>query len=158
MKDVVAADCVGTLDTLSMEFRGVLQHISPTEQIPMTYQAVSRYMAKVPMVVDWMKRSAFHHGASTTFALALSHYPEDFELHLVVEGYCGDSGPFSIERAQDLFAEAAPYAEGVLVVVNLLHHLASQVAPGKSVPEPRDFPVEQPFWAAVAGGLTTHLW
>jgi hypothetical protein len=41
MKDVAAADCLGTLtgalDTFLAEFRGVLQYISSTEQIPATY-------------------------------------------------------------------------------------------------------------------------
>jgi hypothetical protein len=75
----------------------------------------------------------------------------------MAEGYCGNSDPISIERVQELFAEAAPYAEGVLAAGDLLPHLTSQVAPRKSMPEPRNFPTEQQFRAAVAGGLTTFV-
>jgi hypothetical protein len=122
-----------------------------------TYQAISRYLTKLPMVIDWMKRSAFCHGAAMMFAMALSHYPEDFELHLVADGYCSGFGSFTIERVNELSAKAAPYADGVLAVGDLLPHLGSQVAPGRLVPKPRDFPMEQPFRAAVAGRLTPFM-
>jgi hypothetical protein len=161
MKDVAAADCLGiltkALDMLSTELRGVLQYINSTEQIPATYEAVSSYLTKLPMVVDWMKRSVFHRGAAMAFAMELSHYLEDFELHLVVEGYCRDSGGISIQRVQELFATAAPYAEGVLMAGDLLPHLSSQVVPGKPEPKAREFPAEQPFWVVVVGG-SPHLW
>jgi hypothetical protein len=103
INEVSAPDCLGaltkSLDSLSAELWAILQYISPTEQIPSTYEAVSKYLPKLPMVVDWMERSAFRCGATTAFPMALSHYEEGFEVDLVSDGYCSSSREISIERA-----------------------------------------------------------
>jgi hypothetical protein len=109
------------------------------------YEAVSKYLPKLPMVVDWMKRSAFSRGAPTVFAMAMSHYPKGFEVDLVAEGYCSNSDGVSIERVQKLPAMDTLYTEGVLMAGDLLPHLASQITPERPVPEPRDFPAAYPF-------------
>jgi hypothetical protein len=89
--------------------------------------------------------------------MALPHYPEGFEVDLVSEGYCSSSGEISVERALELIAMATPFAKGILAVGDLLPHLASQIAPEKPAPEPRDFPMTYPFWAALDGVLTTYV-
>jgi hypothetical protein len=95
MKDVPNIDCFGAvmdaLHATSKGVHGVLQHISPTEQIPSWYRTVSDYLAKLPMVVDWMKRSVFRRGAMIALVMSLLHYPEDFELQEVTEGYATPS-------------------------------------------------------------------
>jgi hypothetical protein len=95
MKDVPNIDCFGAvmdaLHATSKGVHGVLQHIIPTEQIPSWYRTVSDYLAKLPMVVDWMKRSAFRRGAMIALAMSLSHYPKDFKLQEVTEGYATPS-------------------------------------------------------------------
>jgi hypothetical protein len=137
--------------------RAILQHVSPTEKILSTYEVVNKYLPKLLMVVDWIKRSAFHRGATTAFAMALSHYPEGFEVDLVSEGYCSGSEVISIERVQELISMATPYAKGVLAARKLLPHLASQLALERPAPEPRDFPAVYPFRAALDGVLTTFV-
>jgi hypothetical protein len=121
------------------------------------YKAVSKYLPKLLMVVDWMKRSTFRCGAATTFSMVFSHYLEGFKVDLVSEGYCSGSGAISIERAQELISMATLYAKGVLAAEDLLPHLASQVAPEKPTPEPRDFPAAYPFRAALDGVLTNYV-
>jgi hypothetical protein len=58
------------------------------------------------MVVDLVKRSTFHHGAATAFAMAMSHYPEGFEVDLVKGGYCSNSDGVLIKRVHELLAMA----------------------------------------------------
>jgi hypothetical protein len=89
--------------------------------------------------------------------MALPHYPEGFEVDLVSEGYCSSSGEISVERAPELIAMATPFAKGVLAAGDLLPHLASQIAPEKPTPKPRDFLATYPFRAALDGVLTTYV-
>jgi hypothetical protein len=157
MNHLSATDCLGALthflESLSAEMRAILQHVSLTEQITSTYEAVNRYLPNLPMVVDWMKRSAFRRVATMVIAMALSHYPEGFEVDLVSEGYCSNSGTISVERAQELIS----ICRRCLGSWRFASHLASQVAPGKPAPEPRNFPAAYPFRAMLDGALTTHV-
>jgi hypothetical protein len=115
MNEISAPECLGalmvSLDILSVELRAILQYISLTEQILSTYEAVSKYLPKIPMVVDWMKRAAFRHGATRAFAMAMSHYPEGFKADLVSDGYCirsegiPRSTPRSHRAAEDAIEE-----------------------------------------------------
>jgi hypothetical protein len=120
------------------------------------YEGVSKYLPKLLMVVDWMKLSTIRHGATTVFAMAMSHYLEGFEVDLVADGYCSSFDGISIERVQELLDMAAPYTEGVLAAGDLLLHLASPSAREKLAPEPRDFLAAYPFRVALDGLLTTY--
>jgi hypothetical protein len=56
MKAVATVDCLGTvanaMHTSSTGVHIILYYIRPMKQIPSTYQTVSSYLAKLPMVFE----------------------------------------------------------------------------------------------------------
>jgi hypothetical protein len=126
---------VNVVQVTSMGVKGILQYISPTELIPSSYQTISAYLAKLSMVVDWMKRSMFHHGATAALAIVLLHYPRDLELNDVTKGFASDAGPITMERVKELLAKATSFADRVLVAADFMPYQASQEAPGDLEPK-----------------------
>jgi hypothetical protein len=105
---LAAVYCLGAVvkevQASSTGVKGILQYISPRKLIPSSCQTISSYLAKLPIVFDWMKRSAFQHGATTALAMVLSHYPWDLELHEVTEGFASEAGPITVDRVKELLA------------------------------------------------------
>jgi hypothetical protein len=101
------------------------------------------------MVINWMKRSVFHRGATKALAMVLLHYPQDLELiNDVTKEFASDAGPITMERVKELLAEAMSFADRVLTAAEFMSYQASQEAPGDQEPEHRDLAADQPFWVA----------
>ena len=58
----------------------MLQSLSPTEQLPHTFDDVMKQVSLMPTVVGWMRRAACRRGASIALALGKAHYQENFDL------------------------------------------------------------------------------
>src|SRR4051812_6807588 len=155
-----AKECVSMLvdsATLSATcIRAYLQEMSPTEVIPSDLVEVWEYLEKAPAVMEFMTRSAFRRGASTALSLGLAHFPEDFDLDDVTSGYPSSTGSVDLSEVLKLQERAAAYSERVWAMGDLLPYQETVVAPNDPEPPHRDFKVEQPFRAAMAGELTTY--
>src|SRR3954470_23482403 len=155
-----AWQCVATLvdsATLSATcIRAYLQEILPTEVIPSDLVEVWKYLEKAPTVVEFMTRSAFRRGAATALSLGLAHFPEDFDLDDVTSGYPSSTGSVEIAEVLKLTDRAAVYSDRVWAMGDLLPYQETIVAPNDPEPQHRDFKIEQPFCAAMAGELTTY--
>src|SRR3954466_4866191 len=136
--------------------RAYLQEMSPTEVIPSDLVEVWEYLEKAPAVVEFMTRSAFRRGASTALSLGLAHFPEDFDLDDVTSGYPSSTGAVDLSEVLKLQERAATYSERVWAMGDLLPYQEMVIAPNDPEPPHRDFKVEQPFRAAMAGELTTY--
>lgn len=136
--------------------RAYLQEISPTEVIPNDIVEVCRYLEKAPSVVEFMTRSAFRRGAATALSLGLAHFPEDFDLDDVTSGYPSSTGSVEIAEVLKLTDRAAVYSDRVWAMGDLLPYQETTIAPNDPEPPHRDFKVEQPFRAAMAGEFTTY--
>ena len=130
--------------------------MSPTEVIPSDLVEVWRYLGKAPSVVEFMTRSAFQREAATALSLGLAHFPKDFDLDDVTSGYPSSTGEVEISKVLKLKGRAAVYSERVWAMGDLLPYQETIVAPNDPEPQHRDFNVEQPFRAAMAGELTTY--
>src|SRR3954470_12699636 len=155
-----AKECVSMLvdsATLSATcIRAYLQEMSPTEVIPSNLVEVWEYLEKAPAVVEFMTRSVFRRGASTALSLGLAHFPEDFDLDDVTSGYPSSTGSVEIAEVLKLTDRAAVYSDRVWAMGDLLPYQETIVAPNDPEPQHRDFKIELPFRAAMAGELTTY--
>jgi len=93
--------------------------MSPTEVIPGGLTEVWRYLEEVPVIAEWMARSAFRRGATTALSLGLAHFPDDFELDDMMTGYPSATGTVEMSEVLKLTAKAAPYADRVLAMGDL---------------------------------------
>src|SRR3954471_25025263 len=130
--------------------------MSPTEVISSGLVEVWKYLEKAPSVVEFMTRSAFRRGAATAMSLGLAHFPEDFDLDDVTSGYPSSTGAVELFEVLKLTDRAAMYSERVWAMGDLLPYQETVVAANDPEPPHRDFKVEQPFRAAMAGELTTY--
>ena len=155
-----ARQCVATLvDSATLSATCIcayLQEISPTEVIPSDLVEVWRYLEKARAIVEFMTRSAFRRGAATALSLGLAHFPEDFDIDDVTSGYPSSTGAVELSEVLKLQDRAAAYSERVWAMGDLLPYQETVVAPNDPEPPHRDFKVEQPFRAAMAGELTTY--
>src|SRR4051812_47281180 len=103
-----------------------------------------------------MSRSPFRRGAATALSLGLTHLPDDFDLDDVTSGYPSSTVAVEIAEVLKLTEQAAVYSDRVWVQGNLIPYQETVVAPNDPKPVHRDFKVEQPFRAAMAGALTTY--
>ena len=160
MLKLSAAECVKAVLNAAVDsatgVQAILQHVAQTEVIPSAYKDVEECLRELPVVVDWMQRSAFLRGATMALSLGLAHFSEDFELDEVTSGFPSESGEVSIADVLKLNERAAPFADRVLAIGDLLPFQASATAPGDSPPQHRDLPAERPFEAARAMKLTTY--
>ena len=136
--------------------RAYLQEISPTEVIPSDLVEVWKYLEKAPAVVEFMTRSAFRRGAAKALSLGLAHFPEDFDIDDVTSGYPSSTGAVELSEVLKLQDRVATYSERVWAMGDLLPYQETVVVPNDPEPPHRDFKVEQPFRAAMAGELTTY--
>ena len=105
---------------------------------------------------EWMARSAFRRGATTALSLGLAHFPDDFDLDDVTSGYPSATGTVEMSEVLKLTAKAAPYADRVLAMGDLLPYQETVLAPGNPEPEHRDMKSEQPFRSSLSKSLTTY--
>ena len=106
--------------------------------------------------MEWIARSAFRHGATTALSLGLAHFPDDFDLDDITSGYPLATGTVEMLEVLKLTAKAAPFADRVLVMGDLLPYQEMVLAPGDLEPEHHDMKSEQPFWSALLKSLMTY--
>ena len=75
-----------------MSVSSLMLHMSPTENMPNLLEETGKWLTALPMVFDWMRRSAFRRGAATALSLGLAHFPEDFVLDEITNGYLAPDG------------------------------------------------------------------
>ena len=126
------------------------------EVIPSEITEVWRYLEKAPSVVEFMTRSAFRRGAATALSLGLAHFPDDFDLDDFTSGYPSSTGAVEIAEVLKLTERSAVYSDRVWAMGDFIPYQETVVAPNDPELAHRDFKVEQPFRAAMAGELTTY--
>ena len=154
MRAVTACIVKATGDVLAM-----LQYLSPRERVKPEVSTVMSCIAKVPSVVDWLRRSACRQGATMALTLGLAHYPDDFDVADVTSGFPSEDGEATPEEIAKIMAKASPYADRVLEMVDLEDHQASATAPEdaeEGAPAHQDYPADKFFTAAQSNELTTY--
>jgi len=154
MHAVTASIMKATGDVLAM-----LQYLSPRERVKPEVSTVMAFIAKVPSVVDWLRRSACRQGATMALTLGLAHYPDDFDVADVTSGFPSEDGEIVPEEVAKIMAKASPYSDRILAMVDLEDHQASAIAPedaGEGSPAHKDYPADKFFAAAQSDELTTY--
>lgn len=118
--------------------QAALHGVSPTKVIPGGLTEVWCYLEEMPAIVEWMTRSAFRRGSTTSLSLGLAHFPDDFDLDNVTSGYPLATGTVEMSEVLRLTAKAIPYADPVLAMEDLLPYQETMLAPGDPEPEHRD--------------------
>jgi hypothetical protein len=67
----------------------------------------------VPVVVDWLRRSACRVGITMALSMVLAHYPEGFDVEEVTAGFPSKTGEFDVAEVLRLVALVQPYADRV---------------------------------------------
>ena len=73
-----------------------------------------------------------------------------------MSGYPSATGTVEMSEVLKLTMKAAPYADRVLAMGDLLPYQETVLAPGDPEPEHRDMKSEQPFWSALSRSLRTY--
>ena len=144
------AQVCGTSLTLLME------HLSPKEVWPNLLEEAGEWLKALPMVSDWVRRSAFRRGAVTALSLGLAHFPEDFDPADVTSGYPSVPGGVTEQHVQSLYKWAAPYAQRVLDMGDLLPHQHTVDPPEDGPARMRDYHSSHPFKSAIKNRLTSY--
>ena len=147
---------VNAATTSALCVQAALQGMSPIEVIPGGLTEVWHYLEVAPVVMEWMARSAFRHGATTTLSLGLAHFPDDFDLDDMTSGYPSATGTVEMSEVLKLTAKAAHFADRVLAMGDLLPYQDMVLAPGDPETEHRDMKSAQPFRSALSKSLTTY--
>ena len=92
----------------------LMARLSPREARPTLLEEAGEWLKALPMVSDWVRRSAFRRGAVTALSLGLTHFPEDFDPAEVTSGYPPVTGGVTEQHVQSLYDRAVPYAQRVL--------------------------------------------
>jgi len=137
------------------EVQAMLQSISPTEVIPSSFPEIAECLHILPEVVEWQRRSAYRRGASQGLALGQAHFPWDWNHDEVSSGWPSESDEVDHRKVQELKAGAAPFADRLLRMDDLLPYQTTADTPGDSPVKERDHAVERPFQAAREGALST---
>jgi hypothetical protein len=88
-------------------------------------------------------------------ALGQAHFPWDWSHEEVSSGWPSETGVVDHAKVLELKAGAAPYADRLLRMDDLLPYQATADAPEDSPAMERDHDVEHPFEFARKGALTT---
>jgi hypothetical protein len=137
------------------EVQAMLQTISPTEVIPSSFPKVAECLHVLPDVVEWQRRSAYRRGASQGLALGQAHFPWDWSHDEVSSGWPSESEEVDHQKVFELKATAAPFANRLLRLDDLLPYQPTADASGDSPAKERDHTIERPFQAARQGALST---
>ncbi|KAM0828373.1 hypothetical protein ACQ4PT_067605 [Festuca glaucescens] len=156
-------ECLQTATTRVIEcaadILAALQYLSPREHLPHDAQSVFKAVSDVPVVVDWLRRSACRVGATMALSMVLAHYPEGLDLEEVTAGFPSETGEFDMAEVLWLMGVVRPYVDRVLAVADLESHQVSMTVPedlDKAEQKPQDFPADRLFAAAASKGLTTY--
>ena len=98
----------------------------------------------------------FRSGAATMLSLGLAHFLADFDLDDVTSGYPKPTGEVSGREVEALYKRAAPYAQRVLDMGDLLPHQHTVDAPNDQPAAEKDFPSNVPFRSAIRAELTSY--
>ena len=132
-----------------MSLNSLMMHISPTENMPSSFEETGEWLTVLPMVVDWLRRSAFRRGAAMALSLGLAHFPDDFDLDDVTSGYPAPNREITRREVEALYKRAAPYAQRVLDMGDFLPHQHTVDAPGDEPAVERDYPSMVSFRTAI---------
>ncbi|KAM0833735.1 hypothetical protein ACQ4PT_064079 [Festuca glaucescens] len=156
-------ECLQTATTrvikCAADILAALQYLSPRERLPHDAQSVFKAVSDVPVVVDWLRRSACRVGITMALSMVLTHYPEGLDLEEVTAGFPSETGEFDVAEVLRLMDVVRPYADQVLDVADLERHQMSQTAYediAKTKDKPEDFPATRLFAAAASKELTTY--
>ena len=133
--------------------------MSPRERLPHDAQSVFKAVSDVPVVVDWLWRSACRVSATMALSMVLAHYPEGLDLEEVTAGFPSETGKFDVAEVLRLMGVVRPYVDRVLAVADLETHQVSMMAPedlDKAEQKPQDFPADRLFATVASKGLTTY--
>jgi hypothetical protein len=137
------------------EVQAMLQTISPTEVIPSAFLEVAKCLHALPEVVEWQRWSAYRRGASQGLALGQAHFPWNWNHDEVSSGWPSESDEVDHRKVLELKAAAAPFADRLLWMDDLLPYQTTADAPGDSPAKERDHAIECPFQAARERALNT---
>ena len=154
MRVVTACIVKAAGDVLAM-----LQYLSPRERVEPEISTIMNYIAKVPTVIDWLRRSVCRQGATMALSLGLAHYPDDFDIADVTSGFPSEDGEVDPKEVAKLMTKASPYADRILSMVDLEDHQASGIAPEdteEDQPAHQDHSADKLFAAAHSNKLTTY--
>jgi hypothetical protein len=129
--------------------------VSPIEVIPASYPEVAECVHALHAVVEWQQRSAYWRGAAQGLALGQAHFPWDWSHEDVSSGWPSDTRVVDHAKVLELKVGAAPYADRLLQMDDLLPYQATADAPRDSPVKERDYDVELPFEFTRKGILTT---
>ncbi|KAM0840085.1 hypothetical protein ACQ4PT_059902 [Festuca glaucescens] len=156
-------ECLETATTRIMQcaadILAALQYVCPRERIPHDAQLVFNAVSDVPVVVDWLRRSACWVGTTMALSMVLAHYPEGLDLEEVIAGFPSETGEFDVAEVLRLMDVVRLYADRVLAVADLERHQTSQMAPedtAKAKQKPEDFPATRLFAATALKELATY--
>ena len=89
----------------------LMARLSPREARTTSLEEAGEWLKALPMVSDWVRRSAFRRGAATALSLGLAHFPEDFDPAEVTTGYPPVAGGVTEHHVQSLYDREVPYAQ-----------------------------------------------
>ena len=163
METATPKECLQTATTRVIEcaadILAALQYLSPREHLPHDAQSVFKAVSDVPVVVDWLRRSACRVGATMALSMVLAHYPEGLDFEEVTAGFPSETGEFDVAEVLRLMGVVRPYVDRVLAVADLETHQVSMMTPedlDKAEQKPQDFPADRLFAAAASKELTTY--
>ena len=71
--------------------------------MPSSFEETGDWLTVLPMVVDWLRRSAFKRGAATALSLGLAHFLDDFDLADITSSYPTPIGEITRHEVEALY-------------------------------------------------------
>src|SRR3954465_15370868 len=78
------------------EVQAILQTISPTEIIPSNYPDVASSLKILPVVAEWMQRSAYRREVSLALARGNAPFPDDGVHDEITSGWPSETGAVDV--------------------------------------------------------------
>jgi hypothetical protein len=94
--------------------------MSPTEIIPSSFLELSECLHLLPAIIEWQQRSAYRRGATQGLALGKAHFRFDWEHDDMSTEWPAESREVDHAEVLKRKAEAAPYADRLLRMDDLL--------------------------------------